>query len=319
MKEAIKQPAQVTAGVKYLSTMQRGAPLNRAALETEIGAGQEVSEAQMSSAVKDLLAAPGNAGLPAGPLLAKLRARPALKWADGAKLKATLDAALAAAPPAAAPAAKQAPAAVAKPAAPAPEDGVTLSSSVRFPAPTENRQKTPELLVKHLEATGGRVVTRFPPEPNGFLHLGHSKAMNLSYGYAKRHKGWCYMRFDDTNPEKEKQVYIDSILDTVRWLGHEWHAVTYASDYFPRLYECACELIRRGLAYVDHSTAPEMADQREKRVNSPWRDRPVEESLRLFRQMKEGRFAEGAATLRLRMDMKSDNPVMRDLVAYRIK
>ncbi|GMH27496.1 hypothetical protein Nepgr_029339 [Nepenthes gracilis] len=178
---------------------------------------------------------------------------------------------------------------------------------------------TREILDKHLKETGGKVLTRFPPEPNGYLHIGHAKAMFVNFGLAKERGGCCYLRYDDTNPEAERQEYIDHIEEIVRWMGWEPFKITYASDYFQKLYELAVELIQRGLAYVDHQTPDEIKESREKKEGSPWRDRPIEESLVLFEQMRRGMIEEGKATLRMKQDMQSDNKNMYDLIAYRIK
>ncbi|XP_008795989.2 glutamine--tRNA ligase [Phoenix dactylifera] len=204
-----------------------------------------------------------------------------------------------------------------------------------FPQPEENSKvhteiffsngaiwrahNTKELLDRHLKATGGKVLTRFPPEPNGYLHIGHAKAMFIDFGLAKERNGSCYLRFDDTNPEAEKREYIDHIQEIVQWMGWQPFKVTYTSDYFQDLYELAVELIRRGLAYVDHQSPEEIKEYREKKMNSPWRDRPIEESLKLFDDMKRGLIDEGKATLRMKQDMQGDNKNMNDLVAYRIK
>ncbi|XP_028757910.1 glutamine--tRNA ligase-like [Neltuma alba] len=176
-----------------------------------------------------------------------------------------------------------------------------------------------ELLEKHLKAKGGSVLTRFPPEPNGYLHIGHAKAMFIDFGLAKDRGGGCYLRYDDTNPEAEKKEYIDHIEEIVRWMGWEPLKITYTSDYFQELYELAVELIRRGHAYVDHQTPEEIKEYREKKLNSPWRDRPIAESLKLFEDMRTGLIEEGKATLRMKQDMQSDNYNMYDLIAYRIK
>ncbi|KAJ3694118.1 hypothetical protein LUZ60_009598 [Juncus effusus] len=178
---------------------------------------------------------------------------------------------------------------------------------------------TKELLEKHLKSTRGKVFTRFPPEPNGYLHIGHAKAMFIDFGLAKERDGFCYLRFDDTNPEAEKKEYIDHIQEIIEWMGWKPFKVTYTSDYFDDLYKFALELIKNGLAYVDHQTPEEIKEYREKKKNSPWRDRPIEESLKLFNEMKEGKIGEGKATLRLKMDMQNDNKNMYDLIAYRIK
>eukprot|EP01125_Pyxidicula_operculata_P011886 TRINITY_DN388_c4_g1_i1.p1 TRINITY_DN388_c4_g1~~TRINITY_DN388_c4_g1_i1.p1 ORF type:complete len:737 (+),score=227.30 TRINITY_DN388_c4_g1_i1:804-3014(+) len=190
---------------------------------------------------------------------------------------------------------------------------------IYFPKPEENIQKTPALLEEHLKATGGKIYTRFPPEPNGYLHIGHAKAMQLNFGYAKRMGGVCYMRFDDTNPETESTEYVESILDNVKWMGHEYWKITYASDYFDKLYELAIELIKRGHAYVCHQTAAEIDEGRKTHTPSPYRTRSVEENLKLFEDMKNGKFEEGKAILRMKQDMNSENSTMWDLVAYRIK
>ena len=190
--------------------------------------------------------------------------------------------------------------------------------------PGENPQKLPRLRDEHLKATNGSVMTRFPPEPNGYLHIGHSKAIAVNFGFARFHKGLCYLRFDDTNPAAEEEKYFVSILETVRWLGFEPFKVTYSSDYFDRLYELAVDLIRRGLAYVDHSTPEEIREGRGgpdkgERKESRWRHRPIEESLQAFDDMKNGKYKPGEATLRMKQDiLGSGNPQMWDLIAYRV-
>ena len=171
---------------------------------------------------------------------------------------------------------------------------------------------------------GGRVVTRFPPEPNGYLHIGHAKSICLNFGLAAENNGKCHLRFDDTNPAKEEQEYIDSIIDNVRWLGFDWgDNLFYASDYFGQLYEYALQLIKKGKAYVCDLTAEEIRAQRgtlkEPGRNSPYRDRSIDENLDLFTRMKAGEFADGSRTLRAKIDMASPILVMRDPVLYRIK
>ena len=171
---------------------------------------------------------------------------------------------------------------------------------------------------------GGRVATRFPPEPNGYLHYGHAKSIFLNFGLARDYGGQCHMRFDDTNPEKEEQAYVDSILDAVRWLGFDWgENLFYASDYFDRLYAFAEYLIEQGLAYVDSQTADEMRVGRgnlsEPGVNSPFRDRSVAENLGFFRRMRAGEFGDGEHVLRAKIDMASPNMNLRDPVIYRIR
>lgn len=173
-----------------------------------------------------------------------------------------------------------------------------------------------------------RIRTRFPPEPNGYLHIGHAKSICLNFGLARDYGGRCHMRFDDTNPVKEDQEYVDGILDSVKWLGFTWEHgaeknLYFASSYFEYMYAFAEHLIKTGCAYVDEQTADEMRDNRgtltEPGKNSPYRDRPVEENLRLFREMREGRHAEGSMVLRARIDMASPNINLRDPAIYRIR
>ena len=169
-----------------------------------------------------------------------------------------------------------------------------------------------------------RVHTRFPPEPNGYLHIGHAKSICLNFGLAKEYNGLCNLRFDDTNPVKEDVEYVDSIKADVEWLGFKWEGEPrYASDYFDALYGYAIELIKKGLAYVDELSPEEMREYRgtltEPGKNSPYRDRSVEENLALFERMKNGEFAEGTLSLRAKIDMASPFMVMRDPVLYRIK
>jgi len=181
--------------------------------------------------------------------------------------------------------------------------------------PANSRAKLDE----HLAATQSKVVTRFPPEPNGYLHIGHAKAMNVDFGYAAEQGGACYLRFDDTNPDAEKTEYIEHIQEIVSWMGWTPGKITYSSDYFQQLYELAVELIKLGRAYVCHQTGDEIKVSREQRSDSPWRDRPVAESLRLFEEMRRGMWPEGSASLRMKQDMRNENYNMFDLIAYRIK
>lgn len=203
---------------------------------------------------------------------------------------------------------------------PQPEENLKVHTEVTFSDGCVLRAcNTKEILEKHLKATGARVFTRFPPEPNGYLHIGHAKAMFVSFGLAKERNGCCYLRYDDTNPEAEKKEYIDHIVEIVQWMGWEPFKITYTSDYFDDLYNLAVELIKRGHAYVDHQTPEEVKEYREKKMNSPWRDRPISESIKLFDDMRRGIIEEGKATLRMKQDMQSDNFNMYDLIAYRIK
>ncbi|XP_012939846.1 glutamine--tRNA ligase [Aplysia californica] len=174
--------------------------------------------------------------------------------------------------------------------------------------------ETMDLLNKHLQETGGKVYTRFPPEPNGILHIGHAKAINFNFGYAKATGGSCYLRYDDTNPEKEEEKFFLGIRDMVEWLGYKPFKITYASDNFGKLYECAVELIKRGHAYVCHMPADMLKGFNP--PDSPYRDRPVTESLQLFEDMKKGKIGEGEATLRMKTTLEEGK---KDPVAYRIK
>jgi glutaminyl-tRNA synthetase len=171
---------------------------------------------------------------------------------------------------------------------------------------------------------GGQVVTRFPPEPNGYLHIGHAQAIWVDFGVAQEAGGRCHLRFDDTNPTKESQEFVDAIIETVRWLGFDWGPhLYYASDYFPQLYEWAERLIRDGKAYVDDLSPNEVAEHRGTLTSpgrpSPYRDRSVEENLDLFRRMRAGEFEDGAKTLRAKIDMASGNINLRDPIMYRIR
>ncbi|NNC80161.1 MAG: glutamine--tRNA ligase/YqeY domain fusion protein [Acidimicrobiales bacterium] len=170
---------------------------------------------------------------------------------------------------------------------------------------------------------GGRVQTRFPPEPNGYLHIGHAKSICLNFGIASDFDGVCNLRFDDTNPETEDQDYVDGIIEDVAWLGFTPGEVLYASDYFEQLYQWAVSLIEKGLAYVDDQTAEQISENRggftTPGTNSPWRDRTVEENLDLFARMRSGEFPDGTHVLRAKIDMSHENMQMRDPVLYRIR
>ena len=169
----------------------------------------------------------------------------------------------------------------------------------------------------------GKVKTRFPPEPNGYLHVGHVKSICLNFGIAEQFNGTCNLRFDDTNPAKENEEYVNAIKADVAWLGFEWNELRHASDYFDQLYTFACELIKQEKAYIDSSSAEEMREMRgtltEPGVESPYRNRTVEENLNLFERMKAGEFEDGTHVLRAKIDMSSGNINMRDPTLYRIR
>ncbi len=169
---------------------------------------------------------------------------------------------------------------------------------------------------------GGRIQTRFPPEPNGYLHIGHAKAICMDFGIAERYNGTCNLRFDDTNPVKEDVEYVDSIQEDIKWLGYKWNNIYYASDYFDKLFELAKQFIREGKAYVDEQSAEQIAEQKGTPTTpgkeSPFRNRPIEESLDLFERMNRGEIAEGAMVLRAKIDMAHSNMHFRDPIMYRI-
>ncbi len=183
-----------------------------------------------------------------------------------------------------------------------------------------------QIIVEYLRDSpeGALVVTRFPPEPNGFLHIGHAKSICLNFGIAEEYGGICFLRFDDTNPLKEDQSYVDAIIDDVRWLGFDWEKrLTHASDYYQKFYDCALQLIHSGHAYVESLSAEEIREYRgtltEPGRDSPFRDRSIEDNLNLFDQMRAGEFAEGEYALRAKINMASPNMNMRDPTLYRIR
>lgn len=197
------------------------------------------------------------------------------------------------------------------------------------PAPSESPKESKDFIrtrvAEDVEArkNDGRVATRFPPEPNGYLHIGHAKAMGINFGIAEEYAGTCNLRFDDTNPAKETVEYEQNIRQDIDWLGFRWQGPFYASDYYERLYQYAEQLIRDGKAYVDSLTADEMREYRgtltEPGKNSPYRDRSVDENLDLFRRMRAGEFPDGAHVVRAKIDMAAGNLNMRDPAIYRIK
>ena len=169
---------------------------------------------------------------------------------------------------------------------------------------------------------GNRVQTRFPPEPNGYLHIGHAKAICLDFGIAARHGGVCNLRFDDTNPTKEDVEYVEAIKEDIQWLGFQWGNEYYASDYFQQLWDFAIRLIKEGKAYIDEQTSEEIAAQKgtptQAGTDSPYRNRPIEENLDLFEKMTRGEIEEGKMVLRAKIDMASSNMHFRDPIIYRV-
>uniref|UniRef100_A0A8D0GWU1 glutamine--tRNA ligase n=1 Tax=Sphenodon punctatus TaxID=8508 RepID=A0A8D0GWU1_SPHPU len=309
---------QLSAALEYVRSHPLD-PIDVADFERECGVGAVVTPEQIEEAVEAVISKHRaqllleryrfNTGL----LMGEARAR--LKWADGKIIKNEVD--LQVGPDQLFP-------------PPTGETNLETRSlleqlrgeALKFHKPGENYKtegyvitaNTMSLLKEHLAITGGQVRTRFPPEPNGILHIGHAKAINFNFGYAKANGGICFLRYDDTNPEKEEEKYFTAIREMVEWLGYTPHAVTHASDYFDQLYSWAVELIRRGQAYICHQQGEEMKGHNP--APSPWRDRPVEESLLLFEGMRKGKFGEGEATLRMKLVMEDGK---LDPVAYRIK
>ncbi|CAF0724427.1 unnamed protein product [Rotaria sordida] len=343
-EEKIKNDLQLSAAIQYLLTHPQE-PIDHKALEANAGIGVTVTPEEIECTIEEIITQNKTKLLeqrydfPVGSLLGEARKR--LPWADGKAVKAEMDVQLldllgpndqstkSTTP-------KQN---TTKPSTGKAKPTTTTNNDVRengetnlfsdlsgealnFHKPGENYKtegyvmtpKTMDLLREHLKQTGGRVITRFPPEPNGILHIGHAKAINFNFGYAKANNGICYLRYDDTNPEKEEEKFFTGILDIIQWLGYKPYNITHASDYFDQLYEWAKELIRRGDAYICHQKGDELKGYNV--PESPWRNRPIQESLQLFEDMKNGKFAEGEATLRMKYVMEDGK---LDPVAYRIK
>lgn len=352
MNEQIKSNAQLDGAYDYLKKIG-STGMEAAVLEASAGVGVVISAEAINAAVSDCIKANldklkeeryhCNLNILLGQITRSL------KWADGAAVRAVLEQAVeqllgpkteedlkplekkkvkAPKEPKEETKSSAAAAAPAEPAPPEdpyaflpkPEQNNMVHTSVNFSDGSIMRiANTPEKLQEHLKITGGKVVTRFPPEPNGYLHIGHAKAMFVDFGMAAQYDGNCYLRFDDTNPEAEKQEYIQHIHEIVAWMGWKPWKITYTSDYFDQLHAFALDLIRRGKAFVCHQTKEEIEASREARSPSPWRDRPIAESLKWFEDMRRGLVDEGKATLRMKMDHKNDNYNMFDQIAYRIK
>ncbi|KAI9228321.1 MAG: tRNA synthetases class I, catalytic domain-containing protein [Piptocephalis tieghemiana] len=327
---------QVTAAALYVSEQPSGAEVSQEAMNKASGVGIKVTPEEITSAIERLIEERREVLLEeryrkVGPLLSTVRSDEHIRWAPVPEVKAELDRQILAllGPKDERDTGKvkvkkeKGKGKETKETASAPVNIFTEGELARLHKPGGNPQIKASLMEEHLKATGGKVVTRFPPEPNGFLHIGHAKAINVNFGYAKTHQGICYLRYDDTNPEAEEEVYFTSILEAVRWLGFTPYQVTYSSDYFPQLYDMAVELIRRGKAYVCHCTGEEISLQRGGEARGPrygcsHRDRPIEESEREFKRMRAGEYGENEAILRMRQDLTDGNPQMWDLVAYRV-
>lgn len=203
-----------------------------------------------------------------------------------------------------------------------------MKKEERMPEEERNREKSLNFIEQIVEEdirnglNGGRIQTRFPPEPNGYLHIGHAKAVCIDFGIAEKYNGVCNLRFDDTNPVKEETEYIEAIKEDIHWLGFEWGEIYYASDYFQQLYDFAIRLIKEGHAYIDEQTSEQIAAQKGTPTvpgtDSPYRNRPWQESLELFEKMRHGEIAEGAMVLRAKIDMANPNMHFRDPIIYRV-
>ncbi|KAI0265828.1 glutamine-tRNA ligase [Gloeopeniophorella convolvens] len=333
--ERLKSTDQVSAAAKYLEA--NPPPVDDAAFDRECGVGFSISPEGIARTVTEYVQSAAVSGWNnMGAAIAALRTSPELRWANPLEVKNAVEAALTArfgAKEAAKPKGKEPKEPKAAKAPEAAEAEASTGADARsvfaegflgrLHKPGGNPQLRPALRDAHLRATGGRVYTRFPPEPNGFLHIGHSKAIFVNFGYAAHHGGRCYLRYDDTNPEAEEAVYFESILEMVRWLGYEPWKITYSSDYFDQLYGLAVELVRRDKAYVCHCTGEEIhahrgGDDGGARTACAHRTRPVEESLREFENMKTGKYQPGEAILRMKEDLDDPNPQMWDLIAYRV-
>ncbi|GJE84275.1 glutaminyl-tRNA synthetase [Phanerochaete sordida] len=329
----LKSTDQVAAATKYLES--HPVPVDQADFDKQCGVGFSITAEELATKVAEFVTASAATGWDKlGATIGALK-NTDLRWANPLELKNAVEATFtsqfgvkeAAKPKGKEPKKEAAPKAAA---ADAPEPAASTSRSVfaegflgRLHKPGENPQIHPRLREQHLAATGGQVWTRFPPEPNGYLHIGHSKAIFVNFGYAAHHDGKCYLRYDDTNPEAEEAQYFESILETVRWLGFEPWKITYSSDYFDGLYALAEELIKRDKGYVCHCTAEEIyanrgGDERGPRKACIHRSRPTEDSLAEFRKMRDGFYKPGQAILRMKQDLESGNTMMWDLVAYRV-
>lgn len=338
----IDQEAKLTAAIKFVQDNSTG-NINRAEFEKQCGVGVVVTQDEVEAAVAQVMKKHKDAIIKqryqynTGPLMGQVRA--SLPWAESRKVKEEIDLQILTLlgpkreedfvkPPKTKGEKKEKKPATSPSKAPAEQtekQPLTMAEflkTVNFHAPGDNHKtdgyvitdKTQTLLKEHLKITGGQVRTRFPPEPNGILHIGHAKAININFGYAAANNGVCFLRYDDTNPEKEEEKFFVGIKDMVEWLGYKPYKTTHSSDYFQQLYEWAVLLIKKGLAYVCHQRPEELRGHDP--PLSPWRDRPVHESLQLFEDMKNGKFDEGEATLRLKITLEEGKV---DPVAYRIK
>ncbi|KAJ3576183.1 hypothetical protein NP233_g605 [Leucocoprinus birnbaumii] len=329
----LKTIDQVNAAVKYMDANK--SPVNDQEFDDACGVGFVITSDDILAQAKDYVTSTAVAGWAnLGATLGSLRNSPRLRWANPLDVKNAVERVFletfgpkeSAKPKAKEP--KKEPKKQEKQEIPAADAAATRKAVFEegflgsLHKPGENPQIHPHLKEQHLAATKGAVWTRFPPEPNGYLHIGHSKAIFVNFGYAAHNGGKCYLRYDDTNPEKEEARYFESILEMVRWLGFEPWKITYSSDYFDELYQLAVELIKRDKAYVCHCTQEEIkADRGEKKAKPRacvHRGRPIEESLAEFENMKNGKYKPKEAALRMKQDLEDGNPQMWDLTAYRV-
>jgi len=341
---------RVNAALEYLISNASSKAIDMAELDQACGVGVVVTPEQIENAVEKVLKANKDEILekryrfPVGSLMVEVRK--SLPWADGKAIKSEFDVQVLdllgpkteadlAPPPKKEKKAKEPKSdkkednkkKVAKEDGDAVEDGAAtiaelMRNKVHFHKPGENFKTdgyviddtTMDRLAAHLKRTKGQVRTRFPPEPNGILHIGHAKAININFGYAAAHEGTCFLRYDDTNPEKEEEKFFKGIRDIVEWLGYKPDKITHSSDNFQQLYTWAIDLIKKDLAYICHQKIEDMRGFNP--PPSPWRNRPMNESLQLFEDMKNGKLEEGEATLRLKLTLEEGK---QDPVAYRIK
>ncbi|KAI6034425.1 glutaminyl-tRNA synthetase [Pisolithus microcarpus] len=338
LEEKLKSVDQVNVAVKYFET--HAAPVDENDFSTTCGVGFAVTAAQLEEHVKQYMDANNTSTWShLGVVIGGVKNIPALRWAnpldiknavervfiekfgpkEGAKPKPKKETTS----PADASDTSKLPVSEYDPAQSAKARRIVFEEGFlgSLHKPGDNPQIHPHLREQHLAATGGHVYTRFPPEPNGYLHIGHCKAIFVNFGYAAHHGGNCYLRFDDTNPEKEEGQYFDSIIEVIHWLGFEPWKITYSSDYFDQLYTLAEDLIKRDKAYVCHCSQEQIKADRGEKVSSPkaclHRSRPVEESLTEFRRMRDGHYRQKEAFLRMKQDLSDGNPQMWDLPAYR--
>jgi len=332
----IEMNSQVDAGLKFLLKNEKPETNE---LEAAVGVGKIATMEDIRKSVSEVVATNSESlktqryNFPIGKLLGSLRSHPALLFSDGKAVKDELDAQILnlLGPKTDADSAKPKKAPKQPKVENKDEEKAESYSSIeelikgaaaKFHKPGANQETeryvttkhTSRLIKEHLKRTGGIVKTRFPPEPNGILHIGHAKAINFNFGYARATNGTCNLRFDDTNPEKEEERFFRGIQENISWLGYKPDKILHASDYFDQLYEWAVFLIKEDLAYCCHQKADELKGQNKE--HSPWRNRPIEESLKIFDEMRRGMWEEGEVTLRVKHVMEDGK---KDFVAYRIK